>query len=79
MAFFLVAGVWGAVLAVALYHAFATLRPNARPPAIVILFTSPLLGPLRVNLHAVWPLMLLQAQLAGSKVLWARGLEWVFG
>jgi hypothetical protein len=37
------------------------------------------IGPYRVGLHVLWPLMFAQLQLAGPKVLWARGIEWVLG
>jgi hypothetical protein len=37
------------------------------------------LGSYRVPMAALWPLMFAQVQLAGPKILWARGIEWVFG
>jgi hypothetical protein len=37
------------------------------------------IGPYRAGLHVLWPLMFAQLQLAGPKILWARGLEWILG
>jgi hypothetical protein len=32
-----------------------------------------------VSVHALWPLVFLQVNVAGPKLFWARGIEWVFG
>jgi hypothetical protein len=37
------------------------------------------IGPYRVGVHALWPLMFIQAQIAGAKLLWAQGIDLVLG
>ena len=37
------------------------------------------IGPYRLGIHALWPLMFVQVQLAGPKLLWARGVDIVLG
>ena len=37
------------------------------------------IGRYRVAVHALWPLMFIQAQIAGGKLLWAQGIDLVLG
>jgi hypothetical protein len=37
------------------------------------------LGGYRLSVHALWPLMFIQGQVAGGKLLWAQGIDFVLG